>query len=64
VSLTAVSVEDALQSDFALACLDLAGAKQAQRAKDTPAARDRVDECVRRVDAILDMSNGHPEVRV
>jgi hypothetical protein len=43
--------------DFDMACADLTQAKRAVRAKDTPAARERVGRCAARVDAILDMSN-------
>jgi hypothetical protein len=60
VTLTAVSLQDTLESDFAVACAHLAQAKLSVRVKDTPAARARVDECARRVDARLDMSNGLP----
>jgi hypothetical protein len=60
VSVTAVSRTDALRHDFALACADLAEARRAQQAKDTPAARARLDECARKIDVILDMSNGRP----
>jgi hypothetical protein len=58
VTLTAVSLKDTRQSDFALACVELTLAKRAQQAKDTPTARARVHQCGERVDAILDMSNG------
>jgi hypothetical protein len=51
------SLEDGIQLDFDLACLELTEARQAQVTDDTPAARRRVRECRARVDTILDMWN-------
>ncbi|MCW2636979.1 MAG: hypothetical protein JWQ99_3346 [Blastococcus sp.] len=53
----ATSLGAAHQTDFDMACADLARAKRAMRAKDTPTARERVGRCAARVDAILDLSN-------
>lgn len=48
---------DSLELMFHAACEELAEARRAQRAKDTPAARDRVAECLTRLDGILDARN-------
>jgi hypothetical protein len=53
----AESLEDSIQLDFDLARLELADARRALQAEDTPAARRRVVECRARVDSILDMWN-------
>jgi hypothetical protein len=45
---------DSLQRDFADACTMLSEARDAQKAKDTPAARLQVELCWARVDALLD----------
>ena len=52
-----------LVTDFSAACADLAEAKRAVRAKDTPAARARVLACAATVDAILDLGNDSAEGR-
>ena len=57
MNVTATSVGDSIEVDFGTACADLARAKRAVRAKDTPAARARLSECAATVDAILDLSN-------
>ena len=57
MNLTATGLEDSILLDFRTACADLAEAKRAVRAKDTPAARARLQECAARVDAILDLRN-------
>jgi hypothetical protein len=48
------TLRGSLRLEFDLARLDLAQARQAQRAKDTPAVRARLDECRARLDHILD----------
>jgi hypothetical protein len=57
VNLATTSLEDSILLDFRTACADLAEAKQAVRAKATPAARARLQECAALVDAILDLGN-------
>ena len=42
VNLATTSLEDSIELDFATACADLAAAKRAMRARDTPAARARL----------------------
>jgi hypothetical protein len=64
VDLTAAGLEDSILLDFRTACADLAEAKQAVRARDTPAARARLQECVALVDAVLDLSNATASARV
>ncbi len=49
--------EERLQLEFDLARLELVEARQAQRQKDTLAARTRVAECRSGVDRILDRWN-------
>ena len=51
------SLTESIELDFREACLELDRARAAWRAKDTPAARRRLAQCVARVDAILDMWN-------
>jgi hypothetical protein len=57
VSLATAVRQDTIELDFLSACADLAQAKRARQAKDTPAARARLQECAARVDTILDRSN-------
>lgn len=54
---TTDAVLDAIRLELDLASLDLAAAKTAQLAKDTPAVRARLAVCRERVDALLDMWN-------
>ncbi|NYJ08773.1 hypothetical protein [Petropleomorpha daqingensis] len=51
------SLEDGIQLEFDLARLELADARRAFLADDSPASRQRVDECRARLDRILDMWN-------
>lgn len=51
------SFEESVRLDFAQACLELAEAEQALRAKDDAAGRARLDRCRSKVDEILDMWN-------
>lgn len=51
------TLEDSIELDFFLACLDLAEARRAALVADTPAARARLSGCADAVDALLDMSN-------
>jgi hypothetical protein len=64
VNLATTSLEDSILLDFRTACADLAEAKQAVRARDTPAARARLEECAALVDAVLDLSNATASARV
>ena len=57
MNVTATSPRSTLELDFRMACADLARAKAALRATDSPAARARVSDCAAAVDAILDLSN-------
>ena len=57
MNLAAPSLGDSIELDFRMACAELALAKQAVRAKDTPAARARLSQCAATVDVILDLSN-------
>jgi hypothetical protein len=50
-----VDLRDDLNSDFALACVVLAGARMRQKQKDTPAHRAAVATCWYRIDAVLDL---------
>ncbi len=55
--MTVITVDgapDVLLVEFELARLDLAAATEAQRRKDTPAARGEVANCRARIDEILD----------
>lgn len=58
MTLATATLDDAVRLDFLSACADLAQARRARQAKDTPAARARLQECLDRVDTILDLSNG------
>ena len=60
----ATSPRSVAELDFRIACAALARAKDAVRAKDTPAARARLRECAATVDGILDLSNETACVRV
>ena len=51
------TLEQSIRLDFEVACAELALAKLAVRAKDTPAARARLGHWAATVDAILDLSN-------
>jgi hypothetical protein len=51
------SLEDGIQLDFDLARLELADARRALLADDSPSTRRRVDECRARLDGVLDMWN-------
>jgi len=57
VDLATGTLEDSIELDFFLACLDLAEARRAAVIADTPAARARLSGCADAVDALLDMSN-------
>ncbi|MGY1669824.1 hypothetical protein [Geodermatophilus sp. SYSU D00710] len=50
-------VDEGLLLQLDLARLELGEARRARRAKDTPAARQRVVEAMRRVDRLLDRWN-------
>jgi hypothetical protein len=50
-----VDLRDDLNSDFAVACMVLAGARMRQKQKDTPAHREAVTTCWCRIDAVLDL---------
>ena len=63
MSATATSLDDSILLDFRTACVDLAEAKRAMRAKDTAATRARVLRCAAAVDAILDLGNATARVR-
>ena len=54
---TAAGIPSTIHLDLDLARQDLARAKAAQRAKDTVAARARVQACRARLDTILDIWN-------
>ena len=64
MNLATTSLEDSIELDFATACADLAAAKRAMRARDTPAARARINRCAATIDAILDLSNATAGTRV
>jgi hypothetical protein len=49
------TLPDSLRVDFAVARLELDEARSSRAAKDTPAARARVEQCGARLDRILDM---------
>lgn len=51
------TLEDGIELDFFLACVELTQAKRAARTADTPEARARVSEWAHAVDVLLDMSN-------
>jgi hypothetical protein len=57
VDLATGTLEDSIELDFFMACVDLAEARRAALAADTPAARARLSGCADVVDALLDMSN-------
>jgi hypothetical protein len=57
VDLATGTLEDSIELDFFVACLELADARRAARNTDTPAARAYLDGCAAAVDALLDMSN-------
>lgn len=64
MNLTAPGLDESIELDFRLACADLAAARRALRAKDTPAARARVDRCEQTIDAILDLGNAASSARL
>ena len=51
------TLPDSIQLDLDLARAELVDARLAQRRKDTPAARARVEACLRSLDALLDLWN-------
>jgi hypothetical protein len=57
VNLTATKTKDSMTLEFSVACGELAQARRAVLAKDTPSARGRVSQCAATVDAILDLIN-------
>lgn len=57
MNLVTDSFSDSIRLDFQMACLELARAERAERARSTPATQAWVQQCRDRVDAILDMWN-------
>ncbi|HEX2072353.1 MAG TPA: hypothetical protein VHF92_01095 [Geodermatophilus sp.] len=57
MNLVADSVVDTIRIEFLQACTELAEARRARRAQDSPATRSRVQQAQDRVDAVLDMWN-------
>ena len=51
------TLPDSIQLDLDLARAELVDARFAQRRKDTPAARARVEACLRSLDVLLDLWN-------
>jgi hypothetical protein len=51
------SLESGIQLDFDLARLELVEARRALLAHDSPATRQRVEDCRARLDRVLDMWN-------
>ena len=49
------TLPDRIQLDLDLARVELVDARLAQRRKDTPAARARVEACLRSLDVLLDL---------
>jgi hypothetical protein len=49
------SLTEGIRLDIEQACADLRSAEEAQRIRDTPAARARLQSCRATIDAILDM---------
>ena len=56
-AITVDAAPDVLLVEFGLARLDLVAAIAAQRRKDTPAGRGKVEYCRARIDGILDSWN-------
>ncbi len=58
-SILSAPVTDELEREFRSACEQLARARAACKVKDTPAARQRVADCLTLVNAVLDARNAH-----
>ena len=63
LTLNAESLTDGIRFDFGQVRADLIDARYEQQRKDTPAARARLQDCMTRMNAVLDMWNDSAPAR-